>query len=336
MKQEFGFCTIVSWSHMKYAIALGIALQKFHPHHTLSVLLIDPPASLDAFARFPVDVISINEIGVRSLDEMRIYYDAFSLSNSLKPYFLHFLLKRKYEKGIYLDSDILVVGPFDELIEALENNSFVLTPHLLKPELSNQGVVEVAQIANLGIYNGGLWGVRDDKVGFAVIEWLIENLRETDGGFAEQQLLSLAAQLFQDRFYCLRNPGYNVAYWNLHERQIKTEGHRYVVNNAPATFFHLSGFEEDKPQCFSRHRNIRCDGSPVLQEIVNQYLSLIPNDPILDKRTYEFDYCAGKKLTPHLRRHYFKQRTFDGYRRGRIVDGIRKATLALKDTFLNG
>ncbi len=52
----------------------------------------------------------------------------------------------------------------------------------------------------------------------------------------------------------LRDPGYNVAYWNLHERAISLEGGPHV-NGLPLHFFHFSGFDPDQPSVLSKYQD---------------------------------------------------------------------------------
>ena len=53
----------------------------------------------------------------------------------------------------------------------------------------------------------------------------------------------------------IRDPGYNVAYWNLSSRQIGRVEDSFTVNGEPLYFFHFSGFDPGNPGEFSRHQN---------------------------------------------------------------------------------
>ena len=89
---------------------------------------------------------------------MKIYFNAFELSSCLKPFFVAHLLRKGFEKIVYLDADVLVVSNFETLFEMLDQHAFVLCPHWLQPNLVQHSDVSVRQIADLGIYNGGMWG----------------------------------------------------------------------------------------------------------------------------------------------------------------------------------
>src|SRR3569833_2865759 len=45
----------------------------------------------------------------------------------------------------------------------------------------------------------------------------------------------------------LRDPGYNVAYWNLDTRELARVGDRITAAGRPLRFFHFSGYDPSKP-----------------------------------------------------------------------------------------
>jgi hypothetical protein len=141
--------------------------------------------------------------------------------------------------------------------------------------------------------------------------------------FVDQKILPLAAQLFSSEFGCIKHPGYNVAYWNLHEREIKKIGNRYVVNGEPAIFFHLSGFRAEEPQTFSRYSSWNFDRLPILKEIVAKYLSYVPLE-LSAQSNYSDSHIGSYHLSPDLRRYYFANRTFAGYRKAKLKSAMRR------------
>jgi Glycosyl transferase family 8 len=323
------FCTIVTRSHLKYAVALAKSLRRYHPAHKLCVLVIDS-VNDQQVSDSSVDLFSLGEIHVPKIEDMTIYFDAFELSNCLKPFFIAHLLRKGVDKTVYLDADILVVNDFDILFDMLDQYHFVLTPHWLKPELVQHSDVSVRQISDLGIYNGGMWGVRNAHGGMAVLEWLMRFLPEVgfkdphNGMFVDQKILPLVAQLFSSEFGCMRHPGYNVAYWNFHERDITKVNNRYLINGQPAIFFHLSGFNAEAPDIFSRWSSWDFDRLPILKDIIAEYLSYIPPEMTLKRSDYLYDYIGSYRLSSDLRRYYFVHRTLAGYRSARFKDKMRR------------
>ena len=247
------FCTIATGSHFKYAAALATSLKRHHPALKSKVLLIDLVGEQSFRPQASIDVHRLDEMQVPDIDHMKIYFNAFELSNCLKPFFVTHLLRKGFDKVVYLDADILAVNNFSDLFAMLDHHDFVLSPHWLQPELAPKSEVSAHNIADLGFYNGGMWGMRQSPGALDVLEWLMRLLPRCgfdyrqNGMFVDQKLLPLAAQLFRSQFGCLEHPGYNVGYWNLHERNITRSGDRYLVNGHPAVFFHLSGFRIEHP-----------------------------------------------------------------------------------------
>lgn len=185
-------------------------------------------------------------------------------------------------------------------------------------------------MVDYGVYNGGLWGVSNDEAGRVILAWLMQGLRATTMRFADQKLLPLAAQLFSTRFASLLSPGYNVAYWNLHERHVIKQGDRYFVNGEPAVFFHLSGFNIDLPNCFSAYSRRHTLENTILREIAAAYVRSAADYAHLAYDRYDNSVIGDRRMTPDLRRYYMQNRTFSGYRAARAREIMRSRLRRLK------
>src|SRR3954468_2636134 len=73
-------------------------------------------------------------------------------------------------------------------------------------------------------------------------------------------------------FHVLRDPGYNVAYWNLPTRRLTRDGDGYTVDGRPLRFFHYSGFDPAQPHKLSLHQDrIEVAENPALNELCEHY-----------------------------------------------------------------
>jgi hypothetical protein len=64
--------------------------------------------------------------------------------------------------------------------------------------------------------------------------------------YVDQRWLDLLAASSAD-VKVLRDPGLNVAYWNLHERKLGLDARgQWTANDQPLKFFHFSGFDRHK------------------------------------------------------------------------------------------
>jgi len=72
-----------------------------------------------------------------------------------------------------------------------------------------------------------------------MLEWLMQVLPEVgfddphNGMYVDQKILPLVAQVFRSQVGCMRHPGYNVAYWNLHEREIPRVDNKHLIMVSP-------------------------------------------------------------------------------------------------------
>jgi hypothetical protein len=132
-------------------------LSEFHPGLKFLVILVDNPDGYFVPTKEKFEIIQLSEI----LDpdwwpKVTGYYTAYELCNAAKPYVHEYLLtKRNFETTIYLDSDIYVLDSLEAALAELKNHSFVITPHLLKPDLFfSSEILEITLIWS-GIFNGG-------------------------------------------------------------------------------------------------------------------------------------------------------------------------------------
>ena len=92
--------------------------------------------------------------------------------------------------------------------------------------------------------------------------------------FTDQRWIDFVPGFFD---HCiLKDPTYNVAYWNLHARDL-TWSDRYRVDGKPLTFFHFSGFDIRKPYLLSKHQGDRprilLSERPAVARICREYLA---------------------------------------------------------------
>jgi glycosyltransferase involved in cell wall biosynthesis len=253
-------CTIVSKNYLPYARTLCHSFHKYHPDTPFFVLLVD---RVDGY--FQPEHESFYTIGIEELDIPDRYgfcfkYTILELNTAVKPYFLSYLFdKHGMQKLIYLDPDIQIFKSLSHIIELLDNNSIILTPHLTVPIEDNYKLNEL-DILLAGVYNLGFIAVSQTPATRNLLKWwqrrLYENcLMASDKGMhVDQKWMDLVPGFF-DGVYILKHPGYNVAYWNLHGRSIVIKGGNVLVNGEPCYFFHFSGMNPEKLGPISKHQN---------------------------------------------------------------------------------
>ena len=111
-----------------------------------------------------------------------------------------------------------------------------------------------------GIYNLGYVSVASRPEVDRLIDWWADRLRRDCrvdpvwGYFVDQRWFDLVPGFLTD-FAIVRDPEFNVAYWNLHSRRLERNGGEYLVDGRPLAFFHFSGFDPARPLSLSLHQN---------------------------------------------------------------------------------
>ena len=293
---------------------LAKSFHQHHPNGRCFVLIIDEIDGYIDPADEPFEVIRPDEFGLDSETflMMATIYDVIELSTAVKPSLLATLIERLDEPVLYLDPDIQIFDTLEEVHRLAAEHHLVLTPHLTEPPPDDAKNPSEVQIVASGAYNLGFValapGVDTDKL----VRWWARRLRHDCivdhrmGLFVDQRWFDLAPSLMDD-FSVLRDPGYNVAYWNLATRPVARAGEGvYTVRGKPLRFLHYSGYDPSRPRLLSKHQDrISLAEEPVLRELFDGYrATLVANGhEKVCEWPYSYDAMAdGTRLTPSLRR----------------------------------
>jgi glycosyltransferase involved in cell wall biosynthesis/2-polyprenyl-3-methyl-5-hydroxy-6-metoxy-1,4-benzoquinol methylase len=272
-------CTIVARNYVAYARVLATSFLAHHPGGCFCVLLIDDEHRSVDDREAGLTCHRLGDIGLsaREIAQLASIYDVTELATAVKPQFLRFLLADGRDHVLYLDPDIKVYDSLEHAAQLTREHGIVLTPHMMRPLPRDGRRIDDAHILSSGIFNLGFIGLAPGTNRFLDWWWsrtrrdaLIEPHLQM---FTDQRWIDYVPSLFEP--HILRRPGYNVAYWNLHERDVTWAGGRYVVANEPLAFFHFSGFSVDIPYLLSRHQGasprVLLSERPVLRQICAEY-----------------------------------------------------------------
>ena len=168
-----------------------------------------------------------------------------------------------------------------ELVEALERHPIVLTPHIAAP-LDDDERPQERLLRMAGIYNLGFVGFRLDSSTEEFLAWWSDRLYRhclndlQHGLFVDQAWMDFAPA-FVDRVGILRDPRYNVAYWNLPHRQLTWQDGQWEVaepggGRRRVGFVHFSGLDLDRIEGVSRHQErVRLSARPELRPLFEAY-----------------------------------------------------------------
>jgi hypothetical protein len=242
--------TSFTYSYLPRARVLAETLRAAHPDWPLWAVVVDRPpptfAAAHAFAGFD-QVVDAEDLGIPRVRAWLFKHDLVEAATAVKGAMLLHLLRRGAERVVYLDPDMAVFHPLTALAEPAQGGSVMLTPHQLAANETPHAMSDNELSALCyGVFNLGFLAVRNDQDGRAFAAWWAARLHEAcyddlpAGLFTDQKYCDLAPALF-DGVAVQRDPGWNVASWNLSRRRIDvTPDGGITVNGSPLAFYHFT------------------------------------------------------------------------------------------------
>ena len=242
--------TSITFSYLGRARVLAATVKRFHPDWRFIACISDlPPAgfNFDLSVEPFDDVVWAHELPISNVSSWLFRHDIVELCTAVKGPLLEVLVERAVPKIIYLDPDIAVFAPLDSIVDELDHSSIALTPHQLDPDEGEMAIFdnEVCSLQH-GVYNLGFLAIRSDATGRRFATWFAERLRsycynEIERGlFVDQKWCDLVPAFFEN-VSILRDPGYNVASWNISQRRVVVDrAGAILVNGSPLSFFHFT------------------------------------------------------------------------------------------------
>ncbi len=276
--------TIVTRNYLAYARALMRQCEIHEPGADRFVVLVDRLPAGEVADVPNADIIYGDELGIQRWPRYAFQYTPFELACALKPHVVdHLIRNRGCQQVVYLDGDMKLYGPLSPVWRALEKDSIVLTPHLLRP-LPNNGVRPYESLySHSGTFNAGFFAVRDTAIGRSFTNWWKAMLRKhcivdlPGGMYVDQRWLCLVPGLFSETCI-LRHPGLNAGHWTLlqAEWECRSTGAASTsnvhVDGDPTVLFHFSGMTLDHPDAYRACQNrISIDEIPCLKRLVDDF-----------------------------------------------------------------
>jgi hypothetical protein len=256
--------TLCSINYLAQARTLGESLQATNPDIRYVVGLVDKleGVQFEGDKAPPFELLELHRIPVFNRAWMEKEYDITEFNTAVKPFFFQYFFQQypDYQNFIYFDPDIIVFTKLTHLLKTLDQSNIVLTPHTLSP-YPDTCLPNECDLLNSGTFNLGFVAVRKNAETERFIAWWMEKLAFQSfndichGLFTDQKWINYVPHYF-DGVHILRHRGYNVAYWNLHERQLtRREDSWYINGTDPLQFFHFSGYAITDPDSISRYQN---------------------------------------------------------------------------------
>lgn len=229
MKKGFNFLVAVSKEYESRFKVLETSIKKFEPGSSIEKLL------LEGFSNYSY---------IEGLPKLRFEKALEMLEGGL-------------DHVIIIGADCVFYQEMSNIRDFIIYECFdvILSGHIIHPP--NSGINDYYKT---GLANGDFLIFKNNENSKSILKWLITQPIKDDvckGMFFEQTLLSSLPFIFRG-VGILSDSGYNVAWFNLHERSIDT-----------VVMFHFSGYEKGMLPRLSKHSPIEVTGK--LLDLLKEY-----------------------------------------------------------------
>ncbi|WP_374573205.1 hypothetical protein [Phenylobacterium sp.] len=302
-----------TFSYLNRARVLFQSVRRHHPEWELAALITDTPPAGFAFdpAREPFDrLVYAEDLGIPDFRAWLFGHDVVEACTAVKGPFIHQACTEDYDAVVYLDPDTALFARLDPLVEHLRTHDILLTPHLVDPNVDDAAIRDNDMSASrTGIFNLGFVAIRTSGEGARFARWWNDRLLAycyddiPNGIFVDQRWCDHVPALF-DKVKVVRDPGYNVASWNLSTRFLEIDkAGAITVNGSPLRFWHFTKLGPTGDTMTKRYAG---DNYPVY-EIWNWYKRQIEaaTDPTIPERWWAYGaYEDGAPIDKAHRRLY--------------------------------
>lgn len=304
--------TACSVNYLPKAMAMCLSALDHEPQASLVILLADGKRDI-GLSDPRVRILWAEDLGFPDYLKCAFKYNIIEFNTALKPCAaLHLLAS--HERVIYLDPDVCVFSPLDTVYAGLDRHAAVFTPHALTP-YDGEGRPSDRDLLRFGSNNLGFFAVRRSASAEQMLRWWHARCHrdcyyEPQLGLGvDQKWIDLAFAFFDD-LGLLKDPGLNVAFWNLHERQLSRTDRGWRVNGSAALgFVHFSSFVESDAQAVADKQTRHVAGSrPDFAQAAAVYRDYLHKAKALVQVTdpaYSYGrFDNGDTVAPALRRFY--------------------------------
>lgn len=295
------YFTLCSNNYLPFALSLGRSIKDFLPNARFIIGLVDRyDSQLDYSKWEDFEFMTCFDLGYSEFENMLSRYNIIEFNTAVKPFYFEYLFSeyRNVDYIYYLDPDLFFYQTPKAMDQVWDHSEILLTPNLIyTSDMPSTG--ELASLRH-GMYNLGFIGLKRGEESFRLIQWWKERLKEhcridkCFGIFVDQKWMDLAPMFFE-KIKSVKDPGWNMAWWNFSERKLLKEKGKFYVNTekSPLLFFHFSGFKPDKANLTERLKTdeFKETESEFLDELFQEYRNR------LMKNGYEF----LSKIKPSLK-----------------------------------
>lgn len=321
---------VVTISALNYAARVEVLARtfaKFHPDIPFHFFVVDDPSGARSKKllktktklSFMNDLVRHHEKRSRQVPFMSMMfpYDVMEASTAVKPFVLmHLLEEMGYDEVLFIDPDAMIVSKLDSVWSAFRDADVLLTPHLVTLGDFDKTFLNERTAALYGIFNLGFIGVANTPKVKEFLSWWGQRLvrhcvkNVAQGLFTDQRWIDVAFGGLSNAAV-LRDPGLNVAHWNMCERDVwRDKSGRYKVGKETLKFFHFSGYQPKHPKLLSVHRpDLKLDDLGAVKDLAREYHQLLLKNghAAIEKADYGYRKFSNGVEIPQVVRDWSKR-----------------------------
>jgi hypothetical protein len=250
--------TIAAKPYLSHARVAARSFAAHHPGIPFFVLLADRVDGWFDPDREPYRLVHLQDLHIPNLERLRLVYDQQPFSYALTPYLLAHLLALGARRVLFFKQESIVLGSHAEVLDLLDRHPIVLTPHLTAPLTGSDRLERERAILQSGVFNVGLLGVSAGAEAERFLDWWKALTYDhcmhaiAEGMHYEQRWLDLVPAFF-DGAHLLRDTRFNVAHWNLPDRQVEIRDGTVLVDGRRCCLFRFSGYEPERPDRVTKY-----------------------------------------------------------------------------------
>lgn len=308
MANAVSIVSIATRNYLYRARVLFDSLAEFLPEARRIVCCVDEVDQRHDFSKDSFEVIEAASLGIPRYAQVSLALNPTAMCCLLKPYAVQFAFQDSaISKVIYIDNDMALFREPTEMLAALEAASCVLTPHHLSP-LPAGSIPDEQALHSFGIFNAGIFGFRrcEESMKFLAwwAKWMLDPRRFHFRSGYDQVWLNYVP-VYCPNYAVLRDPTYNVAFWNIAERDLQLQEDGFYCGKRKLTAFHFSNFNETHPESLVWPRTVsNYTPSEATEKIASEIVAKWENFGKMESTALGYGYAKwpdGSEVTPQQR-----------------------------------
>ena len=268
--------TVCTIAQLPDALTLGTSFGQHHPGQAFVIGLADDPAKLPVGFTCPYPLLTVSDC-VADLTTLSARYTPTEFTAATKPAFIRAALDRFPTETHLLcaDPETFIYQPLTLVFARLTTATALLTPLITRPPGDAYWPDEKA-LQNVGLYSAGFLAFRRSAETDRLLAWWQDRVQERAfidpcAGLYLDQLWLMYWPVFFEDVDVIHDPGWQLALWNLPERQLTRTPTGWLVNGRPLLWANFRGLSNPNAGLFPQQTRLRLSSRPDLRQLLADY-----------------------------------------------------------------